>query len=29
VTIDGAVSMPAIHRMMPDLVASLPPDGML
>jgi NAD(P)-dependent dehydrogenase (short-subunit alcohol dehydrogenase family) len=29
VIIDGAVNMPAIHRMMPDLVASLPPDGML
>lgn len=29
VLIDGAVDMPAIHKMMPDLVASLPPDGLL
>lgn len=29
VVIDGAVDMPAIHRLMPDLVATLPPDGML
>ncbi|NDZ17647.1 short-chain dehydrogenase [Variovorax sp. WS11] len=29
VIIDGAVDMPAIHKMMPDLVKSLPPDGML
>jgi NAD(P)-dependent dehydrogenase (short-subunit alcohol dehydrogenase family) len=29
VIIDGAVDMPAIHRLMPDLVKSLPPDGML
>jgi hypothetical protein len=28
VIIDGAVNMPAIHRMMPDRVGSLPPDGM-
>ena len=29
VIIDGAVDMPAIHRMMPELAASLPADGML
>jgi NAD(P)-dependent dehydrogenase (short-subunit alcohol dehydrogenase family) len=29
VIIDGAIDMPAIHRMKPDLKASLPEDGML
>jgi NAD(P)-dependent dehydrogenase (short-subunit alcohol dehydrogenase family) len=29
VIIDGAVDMPAIHRMMPELVKTLPLDGML
>jgi NAD(P)-dependent dehydrogenase (short-subunit alcohol dehydrogenase family) len=29
VIIDGAVDMPAIHRMMPDFVKTLPADGML
>lgn len=29
VIIDGAVDMPAIHRLMPELVKSLPEDGML
>lgn len=29
VIIDGAVDMPAIHKMMPDFVKTLPPDGML
>ncbi|SAL60536.1 short chain dehydrogenase/reductase family oxidoreductase [Caballeronia cordobensis] len=29
VIIDGAVNMPAIHRLFPDLAKSMPPDGML
>lgn len=29
VVVDGAVDMPAIHRMMPDLAKSKPPDGLL
>lgn len=29
VIIDGAVDMPAIHRRMPDLAKSAPPDGLL
>ena len=29
VIIDGAVDMPAIHRLMPDFIKTLPPDGML
>jgi hypothetical protein len=29
VIIDGPVDMPAIHKLFPDLAASLPKDGMM